>query len=94
MESQLMSGGLTRLAIRFPKFVASAAPLLTALAATLALSGCALFQAPQRPAPIVDAAVETLDEEGLPVAMPEPASEVEAPEDTDTQKKPRHEAPR
>ncbi|MEX3612416.1 MAG: PRC-barrel domain-containing protein [Burkholderia sp.] len=69
-------------------------PILAVLLATLALSGCSLFRAPQGPAPIVDAAVETLDEDGLPLAMQEPASEVEAPDDGDTQRKPHREAPR
>ncbi len=89
-----MSGGPPRTVSRFPKFAASPVPLAAALVAMLALSGCSLFRAPQPPAPIVDAAVETLDEQGLPIATPEPASEVEPPDDTDTQKRPRHEAPR
>ncbi|WP_369054755.1 PRC-barrel domain-containing protein [Burkholderia gladioli] len=89
-----MSGGIPRLAIRFPIFARARAPILAALLATLALSGCSLLRAPQAPAPIVDAAVETLDEDGLPIATPEPASEVEAPDDGASQRKPHREAPR
>ncbi|MEX3548531.1 MAG: PRC-barrel domain containing protein [Burkholderia sp.] len=80
-----MSGGIPRLAAR----------ILAPILATLALSGCSsLFRAPQVPVPIVDAAVETLDEDGLPIATPEPASEVEAADDGDTQRKPHREVPR
>lgn len=89
-----MSGGLPRIAVRFPKFAVSRAPVVVTFVAMLTLSGCGLLRAPQPPAPIVDAAVETLDEQGLPIATPEPASEAEPPEDTDTQKKPHREAPR
>lgn len=47
-----MSGGFPRSAFRLPRPVAAAAPVVLA---TLALSGCALFRAPQASAPVVEA---------------------------------------
>ncbi|XDJ36354.1 MAG: hypothetical protein V3Q69_11060 [Burkholderia sp.] len=89
-----MSGGIPRLAIRFQIFAHARAFILAALLATLTLSGCSLFRAPQAPAPIVDATVETLNEEGLPIFTPKPTSEDRATDDGDTQRKQHRAVPR
>ncbi|KWZ44871.1 photosystem reaction center subunit H [Burkholderia savannae] len=83
-----MSGGFPRPAFRLPSPVATAAPVVLA---TLALSGCALFRAPQAPAPVVEAVAVPVEPASEPVAAPEPASAPE-PAEAAPPKKPHHEA--
>ncbi|KVD78818.1 photosystem reaction center subunit H [Burkholderia sp. ABCPW 14] len=83
-----MSGGFPHSAFRLPRPVATAAPVVLA---TLALSGCALFRAPQAPAPVVEAVAVPVEPASEPVAAPEPASAPE-PAEAAAPKKPRREA--
>lgn len=83
-----MSGGFPRSAFRLPRPVAAAAPVVLA---TLALSGCALFRAPQASAPVVEAVAVPVEPASEPIAAPEPASAPE-PAETAPPKKPHREA--
>ncbi|WP_173678694.1 PRC-barrel domain containing protein [Burkholderia singularis] len=85
-----MSGGFPRSAPRLVRCTATAAPLFIAL---LALSGCALFRAPQTPAPIVEAVATPVEPASEPPATPEPASAPE-PVEASAPKKPHREPPR
>ncbi|KGV90697.1 PRC-barrel domain protein [Burkholderia pseudomallei ABCPW 30] len=83
-----MSGGFPRSAFRLSRPVAAAAPVVLA---TLALSGCALFRAPQASAPVVEAVAVPVEPASEPIAAPEPASAPE-PAETAPPKKPHREA--